>query len=154
MFQNSNHTHSYNLRGSNSSLFLPRPNTEYGRKCFRYSGVKIWNSIPEQVRNSESLNSFNRNISSVSLTNQLFDYCTICFVICILYSQFLILLAILYFIYFCNINYLRPTWKAASVESAMQRSQVKFYLILSYRISPCVVTSKSAQKVPNKKNFH
>ena len=50
-------------------LFLPRPNTEYGRKCFRYSGVKIWNSIPEQVRNSESLNSFNRNISSVSLTN-------------------------------------------------------------------------------------
>ena len=39
------------------------------RKCFRYSGVKIWNSIPEQVRNSESLNSFNRNISSVSLTN-------------------------------------------------------------------------------------
>jgi hypothetical protein len=68
MFQNSNHIHSYNLRGSNSSLFLPRPNTEYGRKCFRYSGVKIWNSIPEQVRNSESLNSFNRNISSVSLT--------------------------------------------------------------------------------------
>ena len=69
IFQNSNHIHSYNLRGSNSSLFLPRPNTEYGRKCFRYSGVKIWNSIPEQVRNSESLNSFNRNISSVSLTN-------------------------------------------------------------------------------------
>ena len=69
MFQNSNHIHSYNLRGSNSSLFLPRPNTEYGRKCFRYSGVKIWNSISEQVRNSESLNSFNRNISSVSLTN-------------------------------------------------------------------------------------
>jgi hypothetical protein len=49
MFQHSNHIHSYNLRGSNSSLFLPRPNTEYGRKCFRYSGVKIWNSIPEQV---------------------------------------------------------------------------------------------------------
>ncbi|CAB4015153.1 Hypothetical predicted protein, partial [Paramuricea clavata] len=48
MFKNSNHIHSYNLRGSNSSLFLPRPNTEYGRKCFRYSGVKIWNSIPEQ----------------------------------------------------------------------------------------------------------
>ena len=69
MFQNSNYIHSYNLRGSNSSLFLPRPNTEYGRKCFRYSGVKIWNSIPEQVRNSESLNSFHRNISSVSLTN-------------------------------------------------------------------------------------
>ena len=69
MFQNSNHIHSYNLRGSNSSLFLPRPNTEYGRKCFRYSGVKICNSIPEKVRNSESLNSFNRNISSVILTN-------------------------------------------------------------------------------------
>ena len=69
MFQNSNYIHSYNLRGSSSSLFLPRPNTEYGRKCFRYRRVKIWNSIPEQVRNSESLNSFDRNISCVSLTN-------------------------------------------------------------------------------------
>jgi hypothetical protein len=69
MFKNSNHIPSYNLRDSNSSLFLPRTNTEYGSKCFRHSGVKIWNSIPEQVRNSESLNSFNRNISSVSLTN-------------------------------------------------------------------------------------
>ena len=69
MFQNSNHIHSYKLRIGNSSLFLPRRNTEYGRKCFRYSGVKIWNSIPEQVRNSESLNSVNRNISSISLAN-------------------------------------------------------------------------------------
>jgi hypothetical protein len=58
MFQNSNHIHSYNLRDSNSSLFLSWPNTEYGRKYFRYSVVKIWNSIPEQVRNySESFNS-------------------------------------------------------------------------------------------------
>ena len=78
----------YEVQNSSTSLFLPRPNIEYGRECFRYSGVKIWNSIPEQIRNSESLNSFNRNISSVSLTNQLFDYnCTICFVTCILYFR-------------------------------------------------------------------
>ncbi len=32
-------------------------------------GLKSGIAIPEQVRNSESLNSFDRNISSVSLTN-------------------------------------------------------------------------------------
>ena len=75
MFQNSNHIHSYLFTKLKFVSFLQRPNTEYGGKYFRYTGVKIWSTIPEQVRNSESLNSFNRNISSL-----------ICFVICILYS--------------------------------------------------------------------
>jgi hypothetical protein len=38
----------YEVQNSSTSLFLPRPNIEYGRECFRYSGVKIWNSIQAQ----------------------------------------------------------------------------------------------------------
>lgn len=69
MFQNSKSIHAHNLRGSDSSLFLPRPKTEYGKKCLSYNGARIWNSLPEYVRNSETLNSFNTSVSSINLTS-------------------------------------------------------------------------------------
>ncbi|CAB3986410.1 Hypothetical predicted protein [Paramuricea clavata] len=48
MFQNSNHIHSYNLRGSYSSLFLSRPNTEPQNFTFPYSyntSDNTWHSV-------------------------------------------------------------------------------------------------------------
>ena len=62
IFNMSNTVH--NLRGSNSTLFLPRPKTEYLKKSISFRGPKIWNSLSKQARNSESLSIFNANISS------------------------------------------------------------------------------------------
>ncbi len=39
----------YNLRGSSTSLFIPRPRTEFLMKSFSYSGAKIWNQISENI---------------------------------------------------------------------------------------------------------
>ena len=64
IFNMSNTVHGHNLRGSNSTLFLPRPKTEYLKKSISFRGPKIWNSLSEQARNSESLSIFNANISS------------------------------------------------------------------------------------------
>ena len=40
------------------------PKTEYLKKSISFRGPKIWNSLSEQARNSESLSIFNANISS------------------------------------------------------------------------------------------
>ena len=64
IFNMSNIIHSHNLRGSNSTLFFPRPKTEYLKESISFRGPKIWISLSEQARNSESLSIFNANFSS------------------------------------------------------------------------------------------
>ena len=54
----SNTIHHYNLRGSDIALYLPRPETEYRKKNFSFRRPIIWNSLPENERNSESLTIF------------------------------------------------------------------------------------------------
>ena len=53
-FPFSNTVNSYNLRGSSTGLFIPRLSTEFLKKSFSYSEAKLWNRIPEDVRNSVS----------------------------------------------------------------------------------------------------
>ena len=51
--------HSLNLRSAaNHTLYIPKPNLEIYRKSLSYSGPKIWNTLPEYVRNAPSLESF------------------------------------------------------------------------------------------------
>ena len=64
IFQFSNNVTSYNLRGSSNGLFIPRPRTKFLKKSFSYSGAKLWNKIPEDIRNSSSYNLFCQNLSS------------------------------------------------------------------------------------------
>ena len=63
IFNMSNIVHGHNVRGYNSTLFLPRP------KSIRFRRLKIKNSLTEQARNSESLSIFNSNLSNTSLFN-------------------------------------------------------------------------------------
>jgi hypothetical protein len=35
----------YNLRSANTNLSVPKPNTEYLKKRFGYSGAVLWNSL-------------------------------------------------------------------------------------------------------------
>ena len=40
----------YTLRDSNRKLFIPKPNTDYLKRSFSYSGASLWNSLPESLR--------------------------------------------------------------------------------------------------------
>ena len=71
IFQFSNNVTSYNLRGSSNGLFIPKPRTEFLKKSFSYSEAKLWNKIPEDIRNSSSYNLFCQNLSSSA--SQLLD---------------------------------------------------------------------------------
>ena len=48
----------YDLRGSSTVFFTPRPRTEFFLKSFSYSGAKLWKRIPEDIRSSISYNLF------------------------------------------------------------------------------------------------
>ncbi|PFX24043.1 Nephrocystin-4 [Stylophora pistillata] len=50
----------YDLRDSENKLNVPLPRTNYYRKSFSYNGATLWNSLPRDIRNTESLGLFKR----------------------------------------------------------------------------------------------
>jgi hypothetical protein len=66
-------TSSYSLRDS-SRLLQPKYSTvKYGFRSFRYYGSKLWNALPSQVKNSESLHVFKRKITAWCYTKSCND---------------------------------------------------------------------------------
>ena len=57
-------TSRYCLRGSNVNLSLPKPNTDYMKKSFKFSGAKLWNSLPIQLKLLPTLSSFKQGLAS------------------------------------------------------------------------------------------
>ena len=55
----------YNLRDSENKLNVPLPRTNYYKKSFSYSGATLWNSLPRDIRQAESLGLFKRLIKEV-----------------------------------------------------------------------------------------
>ena len=56
-------THDRTLRSSaNGTLAVPRSRSSMFDKSFSYTAPKLWNSIPNEVRNSSTLNDFKRNL--------------------------------------------------------------------------------------------
>ncbi len=62
LFEHKRNITKYDLRGSSTSLQLPQPKTEKLKKSFSYDGAKLWNSLPVDVRNSETLTIFKERI--------------------------------------------------------------------------------------------
>ena len=48
----------YNLRDSENKLCIPLPRTNYYKNSFSYSGAILWNKLPCNVRQAESLTKF------------------------------------------------------------------------------------------------
>lgn len=58
-FKHVSEMHQLNLRSVEMNmLYVPKPRTEIYRGCFAYSGAKIWNSLPNLVKNANSVNEF------------------------------------------------------------------------------------------------
>ena len=53
----------YNLRNLEGKLTLPKPNTNYLKRSFCYSGACLWNNLPQYVRNADLLDSPNAQSS-------------------------------------------------------------------------------------------
>ena len=69
-FRYTQNVHSLPLRSADKHiLYLPRPRTELYKRSFSYSGAKLWNSIPQTIRNSQTVSSFKSQFSSYLQSN-------------------------------------------------------------------------------------
>ena len=64
MFQKRCSTSNYNTR-KYRDLHIPRPNLEYTKKGFHYSGIKAWNDIPVNIRELPSLRPFKIRLKGI-----------------------------------------------------------------------------------------
>ena len=55
----------YPPRNSNGKLFIPKPNTDYLKRSFSYSGAILWNNLPESLRLSPSFTAFKSSLESL-----------------------------------------------------------------------------------------
>ena len=56
----------YNLRVSEGKLTLPKPNTNYLKRSFSYSGNMLWNNLPKCLKNAASVNNFKQIIEKIA----------------------------------------------------------------------------------------
>ena len=56
------HETGYSLRDSEMILNLPKPQTNYLKRSFHYSGAMLWNSLPQNIRKLESFVQFRRAV--------------------------------------------------------------------------------------------
>jgi hypothetical protein len=54
----------YNLRNSSTDLVLLHPKSEFLKNSFKFSGAKLWNSLPLQAKLAQSEYTFKININT------------------------------------------------------------------------------------------
>ena len=60
------HVNDYNLRNLGGKLSLPKPNANYLKRSFCYSGACFWNNLPQDLKSAASIEQFKRGIKKVS----------------------------------------------------------------------------------------
>lgn len=63
-FSSMDTAHEYNVRGNQTNLGIPKPNTNFLEFSLTYSGAVAWNSIPVEVRASENIVIFRLKLTS------------------------------------------------------------------------------------------
>ena len=49
---------------SSNLLQVPRTNLTFGSRSFRAAAPRVWNSLPDSIRSSNTLNSFQRHLKT------------------------------------------------------------------------------------------
>ena len=58
----------YNLRISRRDLALPAVKTDYYRNSFAYTGAKVWNALPEEMKYEKSMKAFKNKLESFNFS--------------------------------------------------------------------------------------
>ena len=62
MFDKSYGSKCYGLRNSEKNFQLPNCKTDHYRKSFAFSGAEIWNSLPANLKEAQSLETFKKQL--------------------------------------------------------------------------------------------
>ena len=68
LFKTNSENHSCNTRFA-TNFNIPNNKLEFGKKSFSYQGVKIWNNIPKDIKNSSSIKHFKDTYKKVLVCN-------------------------------------------------------------------------------------
>ena len=63
-FFSRNEALTYNLRNTEGKLSIPQPRTNYCKRSFSYSGAVLWNSLPNEIKLSRTLNEFKNKLKN------------------------------------------------------------------------------------------
>ena len=66
MFFTQRHVNDCNLRNLEGKLLLPKPNTNYLKLSFCYSGACLWNNLLQDLKSIGSIGQFKQGIKKVS----------------------------------------------------------------------------------------
>ena len=68
LFKTNSENHSYITRFA-INFNIPNKKPEFGKKSISYQGVKIWNNIPKNIKNSGIINNFKDTYKKVLVCN-------------------------------------------------------------------------------------
>ena len=70
-FQKLDEQHTYNTRSvTNNNLFIPRGNTQLFNRTMSYSGSRLWNEIPYEIRRVQTLEDFKDKLKTYLTAQQ------------------------------------------------------------------------------------
>ncbi len=76
MLYNTSDFNTYATRNaSNKNLYIPMPKVELYRQSFQYTGPKYYNSLPQDVKDSQSLNRLKANLKDHIMSFMLMFTC-------------------------------------------------------------------------------
>ena len=67
MFTLCGENHGYGLRNVGIDVRPPLPHLETAKRSFRYTGAHVWNSVPQNIRQSATLSIFKRSFKQYLL---------------------------------------------------------------------------------------
>ena len=68
-FTRFNNIHDINTRNADHNLLLPRAKQNYGKRTFKFSGAKLWNELPKNLKETLNFQSFKNKLKSSSLVS-------------------------------------------------------------------------------------
>ncbi len=66
MFQKTNEVHEHRTRQAKHDFLPPKPKTNYLKKAFSYRGAVAWNNLPNEIKNSETVNIFKAKLKIIN----------------------------------------------------------------------------------------
>ena len=67
----------FSLRGTETKLAIPQPHTNYMKNSFSNSGAVLWNSLPVELRQADSLSAFRAaSVSFLQVKFRIFTHVT------------------------------------------------------------------------------
>ena len=71
LFQKSSSINTYSLRSSTcNNIHVQRARTNFGQRTFQYSGIMLWNSLPQDLKSCNNIISFKKKCAAYLLNKQ------------------------------------------------------------------------------------